>query len=72
MTKPIDMHELRVGDLVFFKTRGRRHISHVGIYIGDNKFAHASSSDGVRISSLNEGYWRRHFFKGGQIHPDSE
>ena len=47
---------LKVGDLVFFNTTGRT-ASHVGIYIGDNKFAHAGSSTGVTVASLSTSYW---------------
>ncbi|MBX9449881.1 MAG: C40 family peptidase [Taibaiella sp.] len=50
--------ELREGDLVFFKIRSRA-ISHVGIYLADGKFAHASSSKGVVISSLDQDYWSK-------------
>jgi len=51
---------LRFGDLVFFETvRGK--ISHVGIYIGDNEFIHASTTRGVIISSLNEPYWSKRY-----------
>ncbi|MBN1446516.1 MAG: C40 family peptidase [Bacteroidetes bacterium] len=52
--------ELKIGDLVFFKTR-RRHapVSHVGIYIGHNLFAHASTKYGVVISSLEHPYYNR-------------
>lgn len=49
--------ELDFGDLVFFKTRKRSAPSHVGIYIGDNKFMHASRKKGVMVSSLDEKYW---------------
>jgi len=49
--------ELDFGDLVFFKTRKRSSPSHVGIYIGDNKFMHASRKKGVMVSSLDEKYW---------------
>jgi len=49
--------ELNFGDLVFFKTRKRSSPSHVGIYIGDNKFMHASRKKGVMVSSLEEKYW---------------
>lgn len=59
--KPVARHELQPGDLVFFRTRGRR-ISHVGIYIGNGKFIHASSSRGrVRIDSLTEGYYNKRY-----------
>lgn len=58
---PVARHELKPGDLVFFRTRGRG-ISHVGIYIGDGKFIHASSSRGrVRIDTLNSGYYQKRY-----------
>ena len=41
------------GDLVFFRRN-----NHVGVYIGNNQFMHASSSQGVTISSLDEDYWQ--------------
>ena len=66
MVNPIDKSDLREGDLVFFKIHSKS-ISHVGVYIGDNKFAHASSSKGVMISNLEEAYWQRYFYKGGRI-----
>ncbi|MDO3413148.1 C40 family peptidase [Saccharibacillus sp. CPCC 101409] len=52
----IDKSDLRAGDLVFFNTNGRG-ISHVGIYVGNGKFAHASSSNGVRYDSLSSSYY---------------
>jgi len=63
---PIKKDELKPGDLVFFKIRSRN-ITHVGVYIGDNKFAHASSSRGVMISNLDEAYWKRYYFNGGRM-----
>ncbi|MDA9554956.1 NlpC/P60 family protein [Pelobium sp.] len=66
MVNPINKVDLRQGDLVFFKIHSKS-ISHVGVYIGDNKFAHASSSKGVMISNLDEPYWQRYFYKGGRI-----
>lgn len=55
--------DLRPGDLVFFGHRFRRAISHVGIYMGNNQFIHASSSRSgyVQISDLRERYWMRNF-----------
>ncbi|MBK9097988.1 MAG: C40 family peptidase [bacterium] len=51
--------ELKVGDLVFFNTRKRVKPGHVGIYIGDNLFAHASTKKGVTITALDYDYYSR-------------
>ncbi len=66
MVNQISKDELKEGDLVFFKI-GSRSITHMGVYIGNNKFAHASSSKGVMISDLDEDYWRRYYYKGGRL-----
>lgn len=58
--------ELQEGDLVFFKIHHRR-ISHVGIYLENDKFVHASTSAGVIISDLNEPYWKKYFAGGGRL-----
>ena len=56
----IPVEDLRPGDLVFFKSKGARRITHVGIYIGYGNFIHASkSNNSVTISSLSEGYYKR-------------
>ena len=66
MVSPVAKDELKEGDLVFFKIHSRR-ISHVGIYLGDNRFAHASS-EGVKLSSLDDNaYYSRYFYKGGRV-----
>ena len=52
----ISMSRLQPGDLVFFQTYTEG-ASHVGIYLGDGRFVHASSSDGVRVDSLSEDYY---------------
>jgi murein DD-endopeptidase / murein LD-carboxypeptidase len=58
--------KLKEGDLVFFKIN-KKSISHVGVYLGDDKFAHASRSNGVIISDLNHPYYRKYFVKGGRV-----
>ncbi len=61
-----DTAGINEGDLVFFRAHGKR-ISHVGIYLANNFFVHASSSGGVMISSLKEQYWSHRFAGAGQI-----
>ncbi|MBS1775883.1 MAG: C40 family peptidase [Bacteroidetes bacterium] len=62
-----DTANLKEGDLVFFHTRGHKRITHVGIYLANGFFVHASTSQGVMISSLREHYWSRYFAGGGKI-----
>lgn len=61
----ISKSELREGDIVFF-TNSKGRVSHVGIYLKDGMFAHSSTSRGVIISKLDDGYWSKHFYKGGR------
>ena len=59
---------LREGDLVFFHNGNRkRRASHVGIYLKDGHFIHASTSRGVIVSHLNESYYRKHWLSGGRV-----
>ena len=62
VAQPLEPGELMPGDLVFFNTLNRA-FSHVGIYLGENRFVHASSSrtNKVMVSSLNDRYWRTRF-----------
>jgi lipoprotein Spr len=55
----VDKAALKAGDLVFFKTRPG--VRHVGVYLGNAQFMHASSSQGVTISSLSSEYWDSHY-----------
>lgn len=61
----INMEDLKEGDFVFFHTSGRA-ISHVGIYLFNNKFVHASTSNGVMVSDLNDKYWQPRYRGGGR------
>ena len=62
---PISKAHLVAGDLVFFKTGFSKR--HVGIYMGNRKFLHASTSAGVKISSMNNVYWRKKYWKAQRI-----
>ena len=58
----VNRADMKPGDLVFFHTRGKRGISHVGIYISDGNFIHSpASGESVQISSLDDAYWAKHF-----------
>jgi lipoprotein Spr len=63
--KSINRGQLRTGDLVLFRagSTGR----HVGIYIGNNQFVHASTSSGVTISSMNEPYWNKRYNEARRV-----
>ena len=59
--------KLREGDLVFFHNgRKKKKATHVGIYLKDRKFIHASTSQGVIVSTLEEEYWKKHWLSGGR------
>jgi len=62
---------LKFGDLVFFNTRRRVKPGHVGIYIGDDLFAHASSRNGVIVSSLDQDYYSKRFMGGRRIEEEN-
>jgi cell wall-associated NlpC family hydrolase len=57
----VDSNNLKPGDLVFYNTL-KKSFSHVGIYLGDNKFIHSPSAGGrVRVESMDIGYWKKRF-----------
>lgn len=65
-TVEIKPKDLQIGDLVFYVTRGQR-ISHVGIYVGNNKFVHATTSRGVIISDMDEDYYKKRYVRSGRV-----
>ena len=70
-TRRVNRDDLQEGDLVFFHTLGKhRTVTHVGVYLRNNKFIHASIS-GVMISDMNDGYYDKHYVGAGRIIPGS-
>ncbi len=67
-----DKHKLRFGDLVFFNTRKTVKPGHVGIFIGDNLFVHASSSNGVIVTPLGSEYYSERFMGARRIDTSSD
>ena len=60
--KHVQKKHLKAGDLVFFKGTYKKGISHVGLYLGNNKFIHASSgAKKVTITSINKKYYQQHY-----------
>ena len=65
----VKREDLEFGDLIFFHTREEVYVSHVGLYLGDNLFAHASSRYGVTVSSLESKYYNDRFIGGRRMSP---
>jgi cell wall-associated NlpC family hydrolase len=64
--RKLDRHDLEAGDLVFFAEG--RHISHVGIYVGEQRFVHAPNAGGtVRLDRLDGAWWSEHFVYGKRV-----
>jgi cell wall-associated NlpC family hydrolase len=72
-TQPLTQDELQPGDLVFFNTLNRA-FSHVGIYLGDDRFVHATSSrtGSVMVSRLSDRYWREHYDGARRVVPPGD
>jgi cell wall-associated NlpC family hydrolase len=69
--KTVAVNDLQPGDLVFFNTV-RRQFSHVGIYIGENRFIHAPShGKGVQVDDMNDIYWGRRFNGARRLDTDA-
>lgn len=63
----VEKEDLMPGDMVFFSTFKKKYINHVGVYLGEGKFIHASIKQGVIVSRLDEGYYSKTWRKGGRI-----
>lgn len=64
--QPLKREELKPGDLVFFHTT-RAGLSHVGVYIGNDRFVHSSTRIGVTIDKLSDAYYKKSFRHGGRV-----
>lgn len=62
---PVDAHRLAAGDLVFFLIEGSTR--HVGIYLDNDRFLHASKSRGVMISNLTNPYWQANYWQARRV-----
>ena len=69
--RTIGLNELKEGDLVFFCTGSDGRVSHVGIYLRENKFVHASTSRGVCVDDLRQTYYATRFHSAGRVNPPS-
>jgi len=66
-SRTIRRQDLRPGDMIFFKTSGRK-VNHVGIYVGNGKFIHAASGGGrVTTDDLRKNYWQKRLHKYGRV-----
>lgn len=65
--KSVAFDDLRAGDLVFFKPPTYPH--HVGIYLSDSKFVHASKNKGVTLSKIDRSYWKKYYWTARRILP---
>jgi len=63
----VERNALQAGDLVFFATGGGGRVSHVGIYIGNDRFIHSATRGGVMVSGMGETYWRTRFVRANRV-----
>jgi len=63
----VERNAMQAGDLVFFATGGGGRVSHVGIYIGGDRFIHSATRGGVMISGMGETYWRARFVRANRV-----
>ncbi len=62
----ISKGKLRAGDLIFYKIKSRK-ISHVAMYVANNKIIHATTRNGVRIDDLNNKFYKKYYYRSGRV-----
>ncbi len=62
----ISKNKLQAGDLIFYKIKSRK-ISHVAMYVANNKIIHATTRDGVRIDDINNKFYKKYFYRAGRV-----
>lgn len=62
----ISKRNLKTGDLIFFKIKSRK-VSHVAVYIADNKFIHATTRKGVMVDDMDNKYYSKYYYKSGRV-----
>lgn len=62
----ISKGKLQAGDLIFFKIKSRK-VSHVAVYVANNKFIHATTRNGVRVDDMNNKYYKKYYYKSGRV-----
>lgn len=67
----VEKNDLRPGDLVFFNTDGKG-ISHVGVYVGDGKFYHSATNEGVVITKMTDSYYAKRYVTARRILSDDQ
>ncbi|HXP61550.1 MAG TPA: NlpC/P60 family protein [Dongiaceae bacterium] len=67
--KPVSRKDLQAGDLIFFSSLSRHSLEHVGVYLGDTRFVHASPSKGVVVSSLLQDYYMKRYHSARRVVP---
>ena len=63
----VQKDSIRTGDLVFFRRSPKQPVFHVGIYLKNGKFIHSASKGGVKVSSLQENFYRKYFYAAGRV-----
>ncbi len=62
----ISKNKLQAGDLIFYKIKSRK-ISHVAMYVANNKIIHATTRDGVRVDDINNKFYKKYYYRAGRV-----